>query len=136
MNLKNVQKTVIEISSQELIDELISNFKEFTTDENNDISVVLVHSQFLAQSLDFINSKNYSCLFANNGALRCLPEKVFEKVENYFYGQEDEDEEPKKQPNVVSFKEASKKLQQTELEIVIKENDEIVGRISEEEIQY
>ena len=134
MNIKKVQKTVIEISSQELIDELISNFKEFTSEKNNDISSILIHSHFLAQSLSYINSKNYKSLFADNGALRCLPESVFEKVENYFCGKdEDENENGQK---VISFKKAQKNLEETELEIVIKENDEIVGRIFEEEILY
>ena len=133
MIVKSVNKTVIEVTKQEIIDELINNFKEFTKDLGNNLDEVLLQSRYLYESLKFISESKYSEIFKDGGSLRCLPEEVFEKVEEYFFSDDDEENEDEK---VVSFKKASKELNEAELEIVIKDNGKIVGRISEAEIQY
>jgi hypothetical protein len=133
MIVKSVNKTVIEVTKQEIIDELINNFKEFTKDLGNNLEEILLQSRYLYESLKFISESKYSEIFKDSGSLRCLPEEVFEKVEEYFFSDDDEENEDEK---VVSFKKASKELNEAELEIVIKDNGKIVGRISEAEIQY
>ena len=55
------------------------------------------------------------------------------KVEEYFFGNEEEEDEGE---DVISFKKASKELKESELEIVVKDKGEIVGRIFQEDIQY
>lgn len=135
MNIKEVHKTVLEITVQEIIDELITNFNELIEGRTHDLTSLLIHSQFLTQSLEQIHQKNYKKLFENNGALKCLPEHVFETVEDYFYGDEDDDTDLP-DDKVVDFKKASKKIKETELEISIKQGDEVVARIFEEDIQY
>lgn len=133
MKVKSVNKTVIEVTKQEIIDELINNFKDFTKDFGNSLDEILVQSKYLYHSLQFISESKYSEIFKDGGSLRCLPEEVFERVEEYFFGDEEDEDESEK---VVSFKKASKELNECELEIVVKDNGEIVGRISESEIQY
>lgn len=133
MKVKSVNKTVIEVTKQEIIDELINNFKDFTKDLGNSLDEILIQSKYLYHSLQFISESKYSEIFKDGGSLRCLPEEVFERVEEYFFGDEEDEDESEK---VVSFKKASKELNECELEIVVKDNGEIVGRISESEIQY
>lgn len=135
MKVKSVNKTVIEVTKQEIIDELINNFKDFTKDLGNSLDEILIQSKYLYHSLQFISESKYSEIFKDGGSLRCLPEEVFERVEEYFFGDE-EDEDEDESEKVVSFKKASKELNECELEIVVKDNGEIVGRISESEIQY
>lgn len=135
MNIKEIHKTVLEITVQEIVDELISNFNDLIEGKTTDLTTLLIHSQFLTQSLEQIHQKNFKKLFENNGALKCLPSHVFDIVEDYFYGNEDEEEE-EDENKVVCFKKASKKIKETELEIYIKEGDEVVARIFEEDIQY
>lgn len=137
MNIKEVHKTVLEITVQEIVDELISNFNELTEGRTHDLTSLLIHSQYLNQSLEQIHQKDYKKLFEKGGALKCLPEHVFETVEDYFYGDEDDDDDDEDEDDkVVSFKKASKKIKETELEIAIKQGEETVARIFEEDIQY
>lgn len=136
MNIKEVHKTVLEITVQEIIDELITNFNELIEGRTQDLTSLLIHSQFLTQSLEQIHQKDYKKLFEKGGALKCLPEHVFETVEDYFYGEDDEDDEDEEDDKVVSFKKASKKIKETELEIAIIQGEEVVARIFEEDIQY
>jgi hypothetical protein len=133
MNVKSVNKTVIEITKQEIIDELINNFKDLTKDLGNDLLETFDHVEYLFMALDNIKHSRYSDLFKDGGSLRCLPEEVFNKVEEYFFGDEDDDDI---EEDVISFKKASKELRESELEIVVKDKGEIVGRILECDIQY
>jgi hypothetical protein len=136
MKVKEVHKTVLEVSVQEIIDELISNFNDLITGRTHDLTSLLEHSRYLTQSLEQIYQNDYKKLFEGGGALKCLPEDVFDMVEEYFYGDDDGDEEDEEDKNVINFKKASKEIKQTELEIAIKRGDEIVARIFEEDIQY
>jgi hypothetical protein len=134
MNVKSVNKTVIEITKQEIIDELVSNFKDLTKDMGNDLLETFDHVEYLFISLDNIKHSRYSDLFKDGGSLKCLPEEVFNKVEEYFFGDDDEDEEENE--DIISFKKASKELKESELEIVVKDKGQVVGRIFECDIQY
>jgi hypothetical protein len=134
VKIKNVDKIVIEITKQEIIDEIIYNFKEFTSEKNNDLDIILKESFYLYHSLKNIHEGEYQKIFEENGSLKCLPEEVFNQVENYFFS--DEDDEEIDFDNIVSFKKGSKEIKPSELEIAIKDGDAIVAKISEDEIQY
>jgi hypothetical protein len=134
MNVKSVNKTVIEITKQEIIDELINNFKDLTGDIGNDLLETFDHVEYLFMSLDNIKHSRYSDLFKDGGSLKCLPEEVFNKVEEYFFGDDEDDDEENE--DIISFKKASKELKESELEIVVKDKGQVVGRIFECDIQY
>jgi hypothetical protein len=136
MNVKSVNKTVIEITKQEIIDELVNNFKELTKDLGNDLLETLDHAEYVFMSLTNIKHSKYSELFKDGGSLKCLPEEVFNKVEEYFFGDEDDEEDNSEAEGVISFKKASQELRESELEIAIKDKGKVVARISEHEIQY
>jgi len=133
VKIKNVDKTVIEITKQEIIDEIVNNFKEFTS-ENNNLDIILKESFYLYHSLKNIHEGEYQKIFEESGSLRCLPEEVFNQVEKYFFPDEEHEEEDF--DNIVSFKKGSKEVKPSELEIAIKDGDVIVAKISEDEIQY
>lgn len=135
MNVKSINKTVIEITKQEIIDELVNNFKDLTKDLGNDLLETFDHVEYLFISLDNIKHSRYSDLFKDGGSLRCLPEEVFNKVEEYFFSDDDEDDDEDEE-GIISFKKASKELKESELEIVVKDKGQIVGRIFECDIQY
>jgi hypothetical protein len=135
MRIKSVNKTVIEVTKQEIIDELVNNFKEFTKELGNNLDEILLQSHYLYDSLKFISESKYPEIFKDGGSLRCLPEEVFEKVEEYFFP-DDEEDEFEEDEKIVSFKNVSNELKESELEIVVKDNGKIVGRISEAEIEY
>lgn len=132
MKVKEVHKTVLEVSVQEIVDELITNFNDLISGRTHDLPSLLEHSRYLTQSLEQIHQNDYKKLFEGGGALKCLPEEIFDIVEEYFYGDDDEEDED----NVINFKKTSKEIKQTELEIAIKQGNEIVARIFEEDIQY
>jgi len=134
MNVKSVNKTVIEITKQEIIDELVSNFKDLTKDMGNDLLETFDHVEYLFMALDNIKHSRYSDLFKDGGSLKCLPDEVFNKVEEYFFGDDEDDEDDDE--DIISFKKASKELKESELEIVVKDKGQVVGRISECDIQY
>lgn len=134
MKIKNVNKTVIEVTKQEIIDELINNFKEPLLDKGNKLNNVLEAARYLYESLSNIDSSDYQKLFTGSNSFRCLPEDVFDEVEAYFFSDEDEGE--LNEENVISFVKASKEISETELEIVIKDEKGVVARIPEHLIQY
>jgi hypothetical protein len=136
MNVKSVNKTVIEITKQEIIDELVNNFKDLTKDVGNNLLETYDHTEYLFIALDNIKHSRYADLFRDGGSLKCLPEEVFNKVEEYFFGGED-DEDENFEENVISFKKSSKELKESELEIAVKDsNNQVIARISECDIEY
>jgi hypothetical protein len=134
MKTKQIDKTVIEISKQEILDETIRNFFEYTKDQGNRLEDIFKSVNDLWLTIKNLQEGDYLKIFTDNRAIRCLPEQVFQQVEEYFFeGEEDEEESGEK---ILSFKKGAKNLQDRELEIAIMDGDEVVARIPESEIPY
>jgi hypothetical protein len=134
MKTKQIDKTVIEISKQEILDEAIRNFFEYTKDQGNCLEDIFKSVNDLWLTIKNLQEGDYLKIFTDNRAIRCLPEQVFQQVEEYFFeGGEDEEESGEK---ILSFKKGAKDLQDRELEIAIMDGDVVVARIPESEIPY
>jgi len=136
MKIKQIDKTAIQISKQEILDELIKNFLEFARIENNKLEDVLKSVNTLHETVKNLYEGDYLKIFQDNRAINCLPEEVFRQVEEYFFEQDEENEEENDE-KILSFKKGSKDLIDRELEIVIVNDEGIeVARIPESEIPY
>jgi len=142
MVTKQIDKTIIEVSKQELLDELVKNFIECAKDKNNHLESVFNSVNVLYETVKNIYENNYLKIFQDNRAIKCLPEEVFLQVERYFFngiGEEDDDEESddeEENTKILSFKRGFRDFKDKELEIVIVDNGVVLAKIPESEIPY
>ncbi len=142
MVTKQIDKTIIEVSKQELLDELVKNFIECTKDKNNHLESVFNSVNVLYETVKNIYENNYLKIFQDNRAIKCLPEEVFLQVERYFFndiGEEEDDEDgndAEENTKILSFKSGFRDFKDKELEIVIVDNGVVLAKIPESEIPY
>jgi hypothetical protein len=137
MRTKQIDKTVIEISKQEILDEAVKNFFEYTKDRDNHLEDIFKSVNDLWLTVNNLQEGNYLKIFTDNRAIKCLPEEVLRQVEEYFFDNEEENDEEENDEKILSFKKGIKNLLDRELEIVITDGGcEVLAKIPESEIPY